>query len=195
MKRRLAKMKPLIVPKKLVRGLDFGPTTVSPESPASEKRDISKEETPNLDELIRKVGNLRHKIDTALVSASVIDLSNRHKNKRQDGIDIMATAGAPRKDLVIKYLRDKQIRDEAEQLRLEVARLIASRKPGGQVDADFCKFPSPQLGKALNEDLKDYKIVGRIRVGGGIEDNAKIKTVPLIVGPKDLKQIHQKVLE
>ena len=193
LKRRLTKMKPLIVPRKLVRGVDIGTSTVSPESPASEKRDISKEETPSLDELIRKVGNLRQKIDTALVSASVIDLSNKH-NKRADGVDLMATAGSARKDLILKSLRDKQIKDEFEQLRLEVARLIASRKPGGQVEADFCKFPTPQLSRALNEDLKDYKVVGRIRVDGNISDQVKIKTVPIIVGPKDLRQIHQKIL-
>ena len=87
----------------------------------------------------------------------------------------------------------KQIKDEAEQLRIEVARLIASRKPGGQVEADFCKFPSPQLSKALQEDLSDYKVVGRITMNGN-SDEVRIKTVPIIVGPQDLRRIHQKVL-
>ena len=185
-------MKPLIIPKKMVRGLDVAPSTISPESPACEKRDISKEETPSLDELIRKVGNLRQKIDTALTSASVVNLSDRHTNKAE-GVDPMATAGSARKDLIIRSLQEKQIKDEAEQLRLEVARLIASRKPGGQVEADFCKFPSPQLSKALQEDLSDYKVVGRITMNGN-SDEVRIKTVPIIVGPQDLRRIHQKVL-
>jgi dynactin 1 len=193
LKRRLTKMKPLIVPKKLVRGIDIVPSVVSPESPACEKRDISKEETPSLDELIRKVGNLRHRIDTALVSVTVPDLSNRRNNSRVQGIDLMSTAGSARKDLVIKSLREKQLKDETEQLRLEVAGLIASRKPGGQVDADFCKFPTPQMSRALNEELKDYKVVGRITVNGN-SDEVRIKTIPIIIGPKDLKQIHQRIL-
>ena len=192
LKRRLSRMKPLIIPKKMVRGLDVAPSTISPESPACEKRDISKEETPSLDELIRKVGNLRQKIDTALTSASVVNLSDRHTNKAE-GVDPMATAGSARKDLIIRSLQEKQIKDEAEQLRLEVARLIASRKPGGQVEADFCKFPSPQLSKALQEDLSDYKVVGRITMNGN-SDEVRIKTVPIIVGPQDLRRIHQKVL-
>ena len=192
LKRRLSRMKPLIIPKKMVRGLDVAPSTISPESPACEKRDISKEETPSLDELIRKVGNLRQKIDTALTSASVVKLSDRHTNKAE-GVDPMATAGSARKDLIIRSLQEKQIKDEAEQLRLEVARLIASRKPGGQVEADFCKFPSPQLSKALQEDLSDYKVVGRITMNGN-SDEVRIKTVPIIVGPQDLRRIHQKVL-
>merc|ERR1719273_2713202 len=193
LKRRLSRMKPLIIPKKMVRGLDVAPSTISPESPACEKRDISKEETPSLDELIRKVGNLRHKIDTALVSATVIDLSSKQPNNRTEGVDLMSTAGSARKDLIIKALREKQLKDETEQLRLEVARLIASRKPGGQVDADFCKFPTPQLSRALKEDLSDYKVVGRITMNGN-SDEVRIKTVPIIVGPQDLRRIHQKVL-
>ena len=193
MKRRLSKMTPLVIPKKLVRGVETVPLTVTPESPACEKRDISKEETPSLDELIRKVGNLRQKIDTALVSASVVDLSNKNPKGQDKGIDLMATAGSARKDLIIKSLREKQLKDETEQLRLEVARLIASRKPGGQVDADFCKFPTPQLSRALNEDLSDYKVVGRITVNGNTDD-VKIKTVPIIVGPTDLKEIHNKIM-
>ena len=193
LKRRLSRMKPLVVPKKLVRGIDLVAPTLSPESPACEKRDISKEETPSLDELIRKVGNLRKKIDTALISASVIDLSNKNSTTRAEGVDLMSIAGSARKDLIIKSLQEKQIKDEAEQLRLEVTRLIASRKPGGQVEADFCKFPTPQLSRALNEDLMDYKVVGRITVNGN-NNEVKIRTVPVIVGPRDLRQIHQKVL-
>ena len=193
LKRRLSKMTPLVIPKTLVRGVDTTSVNVTPESPACEKRDISKEETPSLDELIRKVGNLRQKIDTALVSASVVDLSKKNKKLPDKGIDLMTTAGSARKDLIIKALREKQLKDETEQLRLEIARLIASRKPGGQVDADFCKFPTPQLSRALNEDLSDYKVVGRITVNGNC-DEVKIKTVPIIVGPADLKQIHNKIM-
>ena len=202
LRNRLAKMKPLIVPKKLVRGISANVRAnegqvVSPESPASEKRDISKEDTPSLDELIRKVGNLRQKIDTALVSVNVIDLSDKSNKsvikQRKEDVDLMSLAGSGRKDLVLKQLREKQLKDEAEQLRLEVVRLLASRKPGGLVDADFCKFPSPQVSKALMENLEDYTVVGRIRLKGDM-NNIDIKTVPLIVGPKDLKQIHQKVM-
>ena len=114
-------------------------------------------------------------------------------NSRVQGVDLMSTAGSARKDLIIKALREKQLKDETEQLRLEVAGLIASRKPGGQVEADFCKFPTPQLSRALNEELKDYKVVGRITVNGN-SDEVRIKKVPIIIGPKDLKQIHQKIL-
>merc|ERR1712141_108505 len=46
LKRRLSKMTPLVIPKTLVRGVDTTSVNVTPESPACEKRDISKEETP-----------------------------------------------------------------------------------------------------------------------------------------------------
>jgi len=128
-----------------------------------------------------------------LVSASVVDLSKKNQKLPDKGIDLMTTAGSARKDLIIKALREKQLKDETEQLRLEIARLIASRKPGGQVDADFCKFPTPQLSRALKEDLSDYKVVGRITVNGNCDD-VKIKTVPIIVGPGDLKEIHNKIM-
>ena len=69
---------------------------------------------------------------------------------------------------------------------------MASKRVGGEVEADFCKFPSPLLGKSINES--EYSLVGRIKMPASDSTAAtKLKTVPLIVGPRDLQQIHQKI--
>ena len=80
-----------------------------------------------------------------------------------------------------------ELQKDTEHLRLEVARLLASKKPGGQVEADFAQFPTPLMAKAMQE--KDCTLVGRVKLAA-----KTVKTVPLIVGPQELKQIHQTVL-
>ena len=91
----------------------------------------------------------------------------------------------------------KSLQTEAERLRLDVARFVASKRLGGEVEADFCKFPSNQLSKSIQES--EYSVVGRVslpataKVGPPSAAAAGLKTVPLIVGPKELHQIHQKI--
>ena len=179
MQMRLARMKPITVPQRL--------TLPSP----TEKRDASKEDTPTLEDLNRRLGSLKQRVDSALASANVIDLSDKSKQQKQVADVSGNFADTARKDLITQAIRDKSLKVESEKLRLEVARFLASRRPGGEVEADFCKFPSPQLSRSINE--KDYALVGRIKLSAGHE-SVGLKTVPLIVGPKDLHMIHQKVL-
>ena len=81
----------------------------------------------------------------------------------------------------------------------KVAKLRASKRPGGEVQTSFCKFPSPQFGKAFSE--KDYTCVGNISLNSscGAKKTTtttmpEIKTIPLIVGLQDLRVIHQTVM-
>ena len=89
--------------------------------------------------------------------------------------------------VVNRHVVQKELHLETDALKLEIARLIAARKPGGQVEADFALFPTPLMAKAMLE--KDCKLVGRLRMS-----SKPIKTVPLIVGPQELRNIHQSVL-
>jgi hypothetical protein len=84
-------------------------------------------------------------------------------------------------------MMQKELHNETNTLRLDIARLIAARKPGGQVEADFAHVPTPLMAKAMLE--KDCKVVGRLKLS-----SKPIKTVPLIVGPQELLHIHQTVL-
>ena len=142
MKNRLAKLKPLSAPKRLIRP-SAEATLSTPEM--SEKRDISKEETPSLDDVSKRVSQLSQKIGEALVSKDVIELSST--NKHRTNVD--TTCAVDHNNMCVgQILRDKKFEQESERLRMEVIRLIASRKPGGQIDTDFCRFPSP--GKILS---------------------------------------------
>jgi hypothetical protein len=61
--------------------------------------------------------------------------------------------------VISDFLRDKKLEQETDRLRLEVVRLIASKKPGGQIDSDFCRFPS--TGQFLIFTLQIIAIVGK----------------------------------
>ena len=138
MKNRLAKLKPLSAPKRLIRSIGAEPSLSTPEM--SEKRDISKEETPSVDDVSKRVSQLRQKIGEALVSQDVVQLSST--NKHRTNVD--TTCAVDHNNMCVgQILRDKKFELESEKLRMEVVRLIASRKPGGQIDSDFCRFPSP----------------------------------------------------
>ena len=62
---RLAKMKPIIVPSKIQEI----------QSPNGEKKDVSKEDVTSVDDLAKKVNNLRNRINSAMTSKNVVDLS------------------------------------------------------------------------------------------------------------------------
>ena len=139
---------------------------------------------------------LFRQVDVALTSTKVVDLTARSKSTKEQ-VDIITASGGDtidydgsgRKELIARAVRDKGLKAEAERLRLDVARFMASKRLGGEIEADFCRFPSNQMGKAIQE--KDFSLVGRVRLAG---HTSQLKTVPLIVGPKDLNQIHQKIL-
>ena len=138
LKDRLAKLKPLNGPKRLVRQETEAVGLSTPEM--SEKRDISKEESPSVDNISKRVLQLRQEIARALVSKDVVDLS--HKNRERVTTDDELPS-VDQFSLVGHILRDKKLGLDTEKLRMEVVRLLASKKPGGLVDADFCRFPSP----------------------------------------------------
>ena len=155
LKRRLAKLKPLSAPKRLVRHPEAESVGLStPEM--SEKRDISKEETPSIDDVSKRVSQLRQKIGEALVSTDVVELSNKHRAR----VDASGDIEHPYFDQFSSFgqiLRDKKLEQETDRLRMEVVRLIASRKPGGQIDSDFCRFPSP--GKETSTKNLEKKFI------------------------------------
>ena len=178
LQQRLAKMKPIVVPTK---------TNLEVQSPQSEKKDLSKEDLNSVDDLAKKVSNLRNRINVAITSKSVPDFSSRQVPTKiessPENLAFTPTTSKPMEPQMLAY----QLQKDTEHLRLEVARLLASKRPGGQVDADFAQFPTPLMAKAMLE--KDCKIVGRVKL-----TSKTVKTVPLIVGPSELKQIHQTVL-
>ena len=140
LRHRLAKLKPLSGPKRLVRQEVESVGLSTPEM--SEKRDISKEESPSIDDVTKRVTNLRQKINEALVSKSVVNVSSKSRVSF-DSANADADHGSVDQTVVTQILRDKRLEQETDRLRMEVVRLMASRKPGGQVDSDLCRFPSP----------------------------------------------------
>ncbi len=136
----------------------------------------------------------------------MVELSRKKVHVESGGTTSDVDAPRPSDQLMAQTLRSKKLEIEGEKLKMEIVRLIAARKPGGQIEADFCKFPSKgrkktyikkhkfnipnsiDLARALSE--RDYQVIGRIRIG----QQPQFKKVPLLVGTKDLHLIHQKVI-
>ena len=171
LKAKLAKMKPIIVPKK-----DFV------QSPTHEKKDASKDDQVDARDLSKRLNVLKEKLNKALMdSASVTDLSQPLK------VDTEIPGFTPTTKHVNKPWVERELQKETELLKEDISNLIWSRKPGGKIQADFREFPTPLMSKAMLE--KDFQVVGRVKLAP-----QPIKTVPLIIGPQDLRQIHQTVI-
>ena len=174
MRQKLAKMTPIIVPSS-----SYVETKLM-----EEKKDVSKEDVATIDDLSKRLSGLRNKINKTLTSASVVDLNQTpHPTGQPQEIPaFVPTTKVPQRKLI-----EKELSLETESLKLEIARMIAGRKPGGQISADFAQFPTPLMARAMAE--KDCTMVGRVRLA-----SKPVKTVPLILGPQELRNIHQSVL-
>ena len=176
MRQKMAKMKPIVVP---------SGASIDIKSPTQEKKDVSKDDVASLNDLSRRLTGLRNKINKAMISSQVVDLNQLTVANMADSKEVPAFT--PTSKSVNKYLVERELERETDELKLDIARLVASRKPGGQVEADFAQFPTPLMAKAMLE--KDCKVVGRLKLC-----NKPVKTVPLIIGPDELRNIHQTVL-
>ena len=97
MRKRLANMKPLPVPKKFL-----------PSSPETEKADESKEDSPDIAELMKRATVLRNEINKTLVSPTVVDL------RKKGSVEAMSV-------LVHQQAKHHKLKMEAEKLQLEVS--------------------------------------------------------------------------
>ncbi len=68
----------------------------------------------------------------------------------------------------------------------------ASKKAGGIARADLTSFPSNQFARVAKE--KDLALVGKVRLPASTGKASEVKTVPLIVGPAELRLIHSTVM-
>ena len=66
---------------------------------------------------------------------------------------------------MVKSVLHPRLADEAARLQEEVARLKASRVPGGEVRSGLRTFPSPAFAKAYNEsEYRQVKIYEHIEL-------------------------------
>ena len=103
MRKRLAGMKPLSVPKKFL-----------PSSPETEKADESKEDSPDIAELMKRATVLRNEINKTLVSPTIVDL------RKKGSTEAMSV-------LVHQQAKHHKLKMEAEKLQLEVRKRSSPR--------------------------------------------------------------------
>ena len=88
-------------------------------------------------------------------SAKVVDLSQSIKEETE------IPAYNPTTKHLNKSWRDRELKQETEVLKEDIAKLMWSKKPGGKIQSDFREFPTPLMAKAMLE--KDCQVVGRVR--------------------------------
>jgi len=168
MRERLANLKPIKLPKKLV-------------AENREKEDKGKESGGGeLSDLMKRCNAARSDLFSLLSSQEVVDVS-RNSGIRRTNI----------KDVHERELKESALRSEIERLRLETAKLLANKMEGGKV-ADvnnFGSFPSTSSGRALAE--KEYSVVGRVRLG---PDQQGAPPIPLVLNLEQLRKIHETVV-
>ncbi|CAB4059694.1 DCTN1 [Lepeophtheirus salmonis] len=186
LRHRMLKLKPIILPKKKHH---------FEEEYVEEKKDLSKDDIENnleqqktitaadnsITDLVKRVKNLRNEVNSALLSPmEVIDLQAKPYTCEKTQLLHLAE----------RRIREKKLRRAVEELSLRVAKLTASRYPGGEVSTDLnVTFPSLQMAKVLNE--KGYTKFGRLKIAPQGDSN---KTVPVLLDVQDLKLLHNKVL-
>ena len=145
LKARMARLKPIVIPKKELI-----------QSPMLEKKDASKDDQINAQDLTKRLNNLKNKLNKALMeSAKVVDLSQSIKEETE------IPAYNPTTKHLNKSWRDRELKQETEVLKEDIAKLMWSKKPGGKIQSDFREFPTPLMAKAMLE--KDCQVVGRVR--------------------------------
>ena len=176
LQRRMSKLRPIVLPKK---NLYAAPSRESGEEKSDPTKEVESERARDLHALMRRAQALRDEINATLLSPPMVDLG------RRSGPDAASL-------LLRRRARQRQLLREAEQLELEVARLKASRRLGGQVETGMASFPSNAFARADAE--KGFDVVGRIRLPGAASSSAEAMTVPLIVGREELRKIHATVM-
>lgn len=168
MRQKLSKLRPIVLPK-----MNLYAGAVNEEEKADKSKD-DEDAAPDLLELMKRAQKLKAEINRAMLSPVVVDL------RKRSGPDALSS-------LMQRKNRQTRLLEEAERLQLEVARLKASRRLGGEVESSFATFPSSQFARADAE--KDFQVVGKIRLPA-----KEAQTVPIIVGMGELKKIHASVL-
>merc|ERR1740128_703081 len=179
---RLAKLKPIKIPKKTIGEL-------------SEKTDKGKESASELGDLMRRCNTARSDLFSLLCSQSVVDLS------RPPGTSLKTDKGVQEREL-----REAALRSEVDKLSLKTAKLMTGKLDGGTVSSSFGSFASNSAARAVNE--KEYTLMGRINLDGGkmvqggpqqggtaipqqgVPHTATGGGIPLLLNIDQLKQIH-----
>jgi len=166
---RMNKLKPLYVPAKTIK-----------ESSEKEKCDVSKDAVDDVGVLVKKSNKLRAELHNLLSSQMVVDITRTkgggHASNQQEPL--------------ARKLREEVARKEADQLQLEVLKLLSARKPVHRVNSDFGTFASPAFARSLKE--KDYCMFGRVRFPGEVKPTDA--TIPILTDLAGLQEIHTKIM-
>lgn len=178
MKKQMAQLPPLNVPKKPIR-------------PVSQTGFIKSDELSgdsDINNLSRKTNALLSELYKLSASPKVVDIT-----KQKPGIRAATDRTSPSYQLVESTARVVQLQKEAVDLQVQITNLLASQRLGGQVRTVFSQFPSTAYSKVLQEKQSDAKHIGRITIpaSGGLSSHAT--TMKILVQPNQFKHIHSQL--
>lgn len=96
---------------------------------AEEKSDLSKDDQPDINQLLKRTNQLMNAINKSMSSAEVVDITKRN--------------GGRTELLLSQAARHQRLKAEADQLTLDVRKLMAAKKPGGEVCVVYVQVEAP----------------------------------------------------
>jgi len=177
LREQIKRLPPLIVPKKptgLVSqtgSIKIGDTSVQDATPSSMKS-LSKNTNTLLEELYQLSS-----------CPKVVDIS-----KRKPGAETTVQSH-PLHQLVDKTAVLSTMHRSVSELQVQITSLLAANRTGGQIRTDFSAFPTPAFAKVLHEKSVDSQCIGVISIP---TNQGKGATIPMHVGPQQLKQLHSR---
>jgi len=84
-------------------------------------------------------------------------------------------------------LKWEQMEREALKLQASVARMAATRQPGGEIKTGSISFPIPELTKAMN--VNEHEKIGQL-VLPLIDQTEGKQPIPVLLDMKDIRHLH-----
>ncbi|XP_064382819.1 dynactin subunit 1-like isoform X2 [Halichondria panicea] len=100
-------------------------------------------------------------------TAALIEDIKRFSLPKVISLDVGVTADknpSPREQLSNQVANIFEMQRQAQQLKEDVTRLIASNYPGGVISTQLASFTSPQFAKALNESTQPSVLAARLKL-------------------------------
>uniref|UniRef100_UPI00358F45E5 dynactin subunit 1 isoform X2 n=1 Tax=Myxine glutinosa TaxID=7769 RepID=UPI00358F45E5 len=152
----------------------------------SSKPDSDAQQADSLIILSRKTDKLLESLQHTCVTTRVVDISHR-----KPGTFPAVEKGSPANKLLEDTMKLSIMKENVENLKNEVQRLVSSQYPGAQIQSAFTTFPTPVFSKAQEEKWGDPICIGKVsfpcQPGQG-----KVHRVTLT--RSQLRELHAKLL-
>uniref|UniRef100_A0A8C4PXL9 Dynactin subunit 1 n=1 Tax=Eptatretus burgeri TaxID=7764 RepID=A0A8C4PXL9_EPTBU len=123
----------------------------------SSKLESEAQQADSLIILSHKTDKLLESLQHTCVTTRVVDISHR-----KPGTVPAVEKGSPANKLLEDTMKLGVMKENVENLKNEVQRLVSSQYPGAQIQSAFTTFPTPAFSKAQEEKWGDPICIGKV---------------------------------